>query len=317
MNRPTSENDRLLTLLADQASVGVDASELAELEALLGAGDAGGLRSDDPDWMDLAAAAADLGMLGSSGGPAALEPMPASLLASISAEAARFTSGTAATDSPTANLSLVRAADDAPLAGRGPAPAAVRAALSPAAARGTGAGAGAWMGWLAAAACLAVAAGVWTARPSASSSTPVAVGPSGGNGAGLIVDSVVARADTLNIDWKPLPDDTCREQCAGRVIWNNELQQGWMVFKGLAVNDPTQFQYQLWIFDKDQKHPVDGGVFDIAQARFNDKGEIVVAIRPAIKVSSPQAFAVTVEKPGGVVVSDQTRIAVLAPVSKG
>ncbi|MFM9957923.1 MAG: anti-sigma factor domain-containing protein [Phycisphaerales bacterium] len=303
MNRPTSENDRFLTLLADQATMGVDAREAAELAALLD-----GSPEGTDDAMELAAAAADVAMLMGSGGMSGLEPMPASLVASISTEARRFTSGANAEATAAPALALARTTYDAPLAPRMSAPVQGRAAS------GTGAGVGAWMGWLAAAACLAVAASVWLARPG---STPTGTPIARTGEKSIIIDSVVARVDTLKIDWKPLPDATCKEQCAGRVIWNNELQQGWMVFKGLAVNDPGQFQYQLWIFDKEQKHPVDGGVFDIAQARINAAGEVEVPIKAAIKVTDPQAFAVTVEKPGGVVVSDQTRIAVLAPVSKG
>lgn len=316
MSHSTSENDRFLALLADQATLGLGASEQRELDALLGLSSEG----SELEEMELAAAAADVAILARSGGLGTLDPMPAALAASIATEARRFMSGASpaaeSTGSAAPALSLARASEDVPLAPRVTAPTSSRAAA------GGGSG-GAWMGWLAAAACLAVAGSVWMSRPGTipSGSGPLA-GPgastgTGGEGGSIIIDSVVARDDTLQIAWKPLPDATCKEQCAGRVIWNNELQQGWMVFKGLAVNDPQQFQYQLWIFDKNQKHPVDGGVFDIAQARTNSAGEVEVPIKAAIKVADPQAFAVTVEKPGGVVVSDQTRIAVLAPVSKG
>ncbi len=324
MNHSTSENDRLLSLLADQATLGLEAPEQRELAALLDASQ----DASDLEPMELAAAAADLAFLGQVGGASSLEPMPAALMASISAEAQRFTTGVAppadATRSAAPTLQLARGADDVPLAPRLAESVAFRAGSVGVGGSGGGgwggAGTGAWMGWLAAAACLAVAGSVWMSRPAAGPSGPgltVGSGASTGRSGSIIIESVLARADTLQIDWKPLPDATCQEKCAGRVIWNNELQQGWMVFKGLAANDPAQFQYQLWIFDKNQKHPIDGGVFDIAQARLNAAGEVEVPIRAAIKVSDPQAFAVTVEKPGGVVVSDQTRIAVLAPVSKG
>ena len=38
-----------------------------------------------------------------------------------------------------------------------------------------------------------------------------------------------------------------------------------MRFRGLAANNPTQIQYQLWMFDaeRDERYPVDGGVFDV------------------------------------------------------
>ena len=57
---------------------------------------------------------------------------------------------------------------------------------------------------------------------------------------------------------------------------------------------------------RDEK-PVDGGVFDIASF-----GESIVAIQAKLRVNKPTVFAITVEKPGGVVVSDQTRLPLLA-----
>ena len=82
-----------------------------------------------------------------------------------------------------------------------------------------------------------------------------------------------------------------------------------MVIGGLAANDPTELQYQLWIFDaeRDERYPVDGGVFDIAP----EGGTAVIPIRATLPVETAALFAVTVEPPGGVVVSDR-RIALLA-----
>ena len=77
-----------------------------------------------------------------------------------------------------------------------------------------------------------------------------------------------------------------------------------------APNDPSQSQYQLWIFDGTrEKHPVDGGVFDV-----NEAGEVVIPIDPKLPVGQPTLFAITVERPGGVVVSDQGRIAMVGKV---
>ena len=85
-----------------------------------------------------------------------------------------------------------------------------------------------------------------------------------------------------------------------------------MRFVGLAANDPTVSQYQLWIFDKarDQAYPVDGGVFDVSGS-----GEVIVPIDPKIHVDDATLFAVTVERPGGVVVSKRERIVVTAKAS--
>jgi anti-sigma-K factor RskA len=68
-------------------------------------------------------------------------------------------------------------------------------------------------------------------------------------------------------------------------------------------------QYQLWIFDggRDQRYPVDGGVFDVP----TNATEVVIPIHAALPVLSAKAFAVTVEKPGGVVVSGRQHVVVL------
>ncbi len=86
--------------------------------------------------------------------------------------------------------------------------------------------------------------------------------------------------------------------------------EGLLRFSGLAKNDPRGAQYQLWIFDKtrDDKYPVDGGVFDVDQ----DSGDVIVPISARLPVAQASLFAVTVEKPGGVVVSKRERIVVTA-----
>lgn len=97
----------------------------------------------------------------------------------------------------------------------------------------------------------------------------------------------------------------------GDVVWSDEKQAGYMRFRGLPKNDPNRETYQLWIFDETQseKTPIDGGVFDVGA-----DGEVIVPIDARLKTRNPKAFAVTVEKPGGVVVSDRKRIVALAPV---
>ena len=85
-----------------------------------------------------------------------------------------------------------------------------------------------------------------------------------------------------------------------------------MRFVGLPKNDPRVEQYQLWIFDPAQSEatPVDGGVFDV-----DDRGEVIVRIDPKLKITGPTLFAVTIEKPGGVVVSDRSRLVLIAKPS--
>jgi hypothetical protein len=60
----------------------------------------------------------------------------------------------------------------------------------------------------------------------------------------------------------------------------------------------------------DRQYPVDGGVFDVPKA----DGDVVVRIDPRLPVSRATAFAVTVEEPGGVVVSSRDRLPLLAAV---
>ena len=122
---------------------------------------------------------------------------------------------------------------------------------------------------------------------------------------------VSSTADMVRTKWElPAPDPT-KSNDLGEVVWSTEAQQGFMTFRGLPVNDPTKEQYQLWIIDpsRDEK-PVDGGVFDIASA-----GESIVPIRAKLRVDKPTVFAITVEKPGGVVVSDQKRLPLLAKLN--
>lgn len=112
--------------------------------------------------------------------------------------------------------------------------------------------------------------------------------------------------DTVIVAWAQT-EDPLSATVSGDVVWSNQAQEGYMRFQGLPVNDPKVNQYQLWIFDeKRDKHPVDGGVFDAT------KGELIVPIREKLAVYSPTVFAVTLEKPGGVVVSDKEHIVALA-----
>jgi hypothetical protein len=60
---------------------------------------------------------------------------------------------------------------------------------------------------------------------------------------------------------------------------------------------------------------VDGGVFDIAAAQKDPAtGDYIVPIDAKLKVFDPGAFAVTAERPGGVVVTSRQTIQALAPV---
>jgi anti-sigma-K factor RskA len=97
----------------------------------------------------------------------------------------------------------------------------------------------------------------------------------------------------------------------GDVVWNNSQQAGFMRLAGMPSNKVSELQYQLWIVDptRDSK-PVDGGVFDIPAGA----DEVIVPIDAKLAIVTPQAFAITAEQPGGVVVSAGPLL-VVAPVS--
>jgi len=79
-----------------------------------------------------------------------------------------------------------------------------------------------------------------------------------------------------------------------------------------SLETTSKEQYQLWIVDpKRDSKPVDGGIFDIK----ND-GEVLIAIKPKLSISNPTLFAVTIEKPGGVVVADQSSLPLIAKVMR-
>jgi anti-sigma-K factor RskA len=117
-----------------------------------------------------------------------------------------------------------------------------------------------------------------------------------------------AADDLLDLPWKTA-GELAESGVSGDVVWSDARQEGYMRFRNLPRNEPTAEQYQLWIFDQEQSldTPVDGGVFDI-----DASGELVVPIDAKLEVHEALAFAVTVEKPGGVVVSDRTRLILTA-----
>lgn len=124
-------------------------------------------------------------------------------------------------------------------------------------------------------------------------------------GAVPVADPALDRAALVNnardriiVPWTP-PTAPGYEQVKGDVVWSPSLQQGYLRLANMPVNDPTRTQYQLWIVDPDRdKHPVDGGVFNVAST-----GEVVIPIQAKLLIGAPKAFAITAEQPGGVVVS--------------
>ena len=116
---------------------------------------------------------------------------------------------------------------------------------------------------LAAAAMLAL----WVRGP-AKPSAVVAAAPTAAASsaaAAWVRDSLIAvDSAATRIAWAPTADSTALG-ASGDVVWSTRAQRGVMRLIGLKSNDVKRWQYQLWIFDKtrDQRYPVDGGVFDV------------------------------------------------------
>jgi len=291
------ENDRLCDLLATRATEGLSPAEQEELNDL-----AANYPNLDPDELDRVAAS--LAVLGLS-----IEPMPATLRARIEADAEDFF-GRAGASPPEAVVTRF--------------PARPRPAAAPTTA---------WGGWLAAAAALVIAVTGWLQVERLDSArSALAARQAGLESAvvrlertlserdaelavlrhpapGQLLAALEARPGTRVMAWSAT-DDPAATGAEGAVIWNDAEQAGLMRFRGLAANDPATTQYQLWIFDaeRDDRFPVDGGVFDVLAGEV----ETLVPIRARLPVGEPVLFAITVEAPGGVVVSSRERIALVA-----
>ena len=174
-------------------------------------------------------------------------------------------------------------------------------------------------GWLAAAACLVLAIFGWQRTPPPL--PPVAVTPApetvpvplpAAPTAAEERAALLAKSDSLKI---PLgaTKDPAAAGVTGDVVWDPVTQRGFLHFAGLAPNDPAMHQYQIWIFDagRDKRYPVDGGVFDVPA----NASEVIIPIRASLMVRKPAAFAVTLEKPGGVVVSGREHVLALGATS--
>jgi hypothetical protein len=165
-------------------------------------------------------------------------------------------------------------------------------------------------GWYAAAACLVLAIAGWWPRL-----TPLLNDAAHGISP-LQADAERGREQLLKSSgervgrWPWAHESGLVAEVRGEVVWDGERQQGYLTLSGLEPNAPAGRQYQLWIFDaaRDDRYPVDGGVFDVPV----HSQLMTVPIRPALRVSQPVAFAVTLEPVGGVVVSDRSHVMALA-----
>jgi anti-sigma-K factor RskA len=166
-----------------------------------------------------------------------------------------------------------------------------------------------WLGWaFASVACIALAFNWSTTNVNAPPQNPVIEALNASQLRQRLIDT---DKNVIKLDWaKGNVKDLA--EVSGDLVWSDTKQAGYMRFKGLPINDKLKETYQLWIFDEtqDEKTPIDGGVFDV-----NSDGETIVPITAKLKVKNPKLFAVTVEKPGGTVVSKREKIPVLAKIS--
>lgn len=277
-NTPSRTDARITELLSDRALTGLTEAEQRELDAL---------------WKEL----------GATGCPEFSE---------MDAVVAACTEALCPVDTPSAALRdrLRRAADawcaeNCPVVGRvGP--------QSSSAPRSTPLLAS--LGWVAAAACLAVA--VWVSR-----------GPGPGGNTALPPSQQLARfeaaaPDKISAEWGPFASlDDKKEPpeqtgVTGKVVWSESRQTGFITFKGLKPNDPRVEQYQLWIIDsRGINQRISGAIFNATPDPAT--GEVIVPIEPRIAVDKAAIFALTIERPGGVWVSDVRRRVVLAALPKG
>lgn len=281
--------EKMLNLLADQALFGLSKAESSELEQL---------KKEFPELandysFEIAASAINLANLNVS------EPMPAHLQAKILGDAEEFF---AANQKKQNALNFEPNQQTAVETVRNAAEAAPSVPWW------------SWFGWgLAAAACVALAINLWTTRvqpPTDIVKTPTQTPTPQPNPRQEFERLLASGEGIVRTQWAE-PDPKNAKQISGDIVWSNAEQKGFLRFQGLPANDPNKETYQLWIFDENQsdKYPIDGGVFDVSQT-----GEVVVPIDPKIAVKKPKMFAVTVEKPGGVVVSDRQRLVVIAKV---
>jgi anti-sigma-K factor RskA len=78
-------------------------------------------------------------------------------------------------------------------------------------------------------------------------------------------------------------------------VWNPANQEGVLKVEKLPALLPSQ-DYQLWVVDPQYENPVDGGVFTVDP----QTGEARFTFKPNQPVKAVAAFAVTLERKGGV-----------------
>ncbi len=277
----------LFDLLTKQATYGLDVAEQGHLDELSASGDffAG-------DSFELTAAAIGLS------GMDIVEPMPAHLFSKILASANSFYG----TEDLTNAKDITEPDDLQPTFGFEPKRSS-------------------WMGWfgwaVASVACIALAVNIFSTRvekPVDVTTNPTPIASPDKPSPAKQFEEMIASANVIKASFGPAPKGPVElASAAGDVVWNDAKQTGYMKLRGLPKNDKSVSTYQLWIFDENQdpKYPIDGGTFDITA-----DGDVIIPIDAKIAAKNPKLFAITVEKPGGVVVSDRKKMAAIAQVTK-
>lgn len=273
--------ETLLDLLYKKAVHGLDDAEERQLEEL---------QRTVPSEVDIESIEMTAGAL-SVAGMDISEQMPPNLRSRVLADAERYF-------------------DERETQPRNVRPAAVPAAVKEP--KSAGSGIWGWLGWAAAAAaCIALAVNIYITR----SATEIA--GSGGWPTPVPEDRLTPEQmreqligtapDLVRATWYSTDKDT-PNQISGDVVWSDAKQAGYVRLSGLPKNDPAKETYQLWIFDETQseKTPISGGVFDITS-----DGEVIIQIDASLRAKKPRMFAITLEKPGGVMVA-QGKVAALA-----
>lgn len=168
-----------------------------------------------------------------------------------------------------------------------------------------------WLGWAAAAAaCVVLAINIYSTRSGprvAANDPPVIQRPGELTPAQMRERLIQTAPDLARGDFGP--GNVRSVEPSGDVVWSDAKRAGYLRFTNLPKNDPSKETYQLWIFDEtqDEKTPIDGGTFNVTA-----DGEVIVPIDAKLDPHNTRAFAVTIEKPGGVVVSKREKIIALA-----
>ncbi len=84
----------------------------------------------------------------------------------------------------------------------------------------------------------------------------------------------------------------------GAVAWDGQAQQGFLSVEKLPPLAANQ-DYQLWVIDPKYPKPVDGGV-----VRVDESGNAKLTFRVQVPIRSADQFAISLERHGGVPVSE-------------